>query len=112
SKIVNISVTTKDAKLSGEMVTAIVNGYEKHVSEKFSSTVTRLEIPTIGSFSGPYWTTFFWIGSIVGFVAFSVIKLSGAPEFLRRKLKPRTLAAANSNSYRYNGANLTRAPLT
>lgn len=113
SKIVNISVTTKDAKLSAEMVTAIVNGYEKHVSEKFSSTVTRLEVPTIGSFSGPYWTTFFWIGAILGFVVFCFTMISGAPEFLRRKLKPHTtLAAANSNSYRYNRANLTRAPLT
>lgn len=114
SNVVNISVITKDAQLSAEMVTAIVNGYEKHVSEKFGSTVARLEIPIIGSFSGPYWTTFFWIGAILGFVAFSVIVISGAPEFLARKLKRRnTLAGSvNSDPYRYNRANLKRAPLT
>lgn len=114
SKVVNVSVITKDSKLSAEIVTAIVNSYETYATEKFGATVTRLEIPIIGSFTGPYWTTYFWIGAILGLVAFSVIVISGTPDFLTRKLKRRTTLAGSvkSGSYQFNRANLTRAPLT
>ena len=34
-------------------------------------SITRLEIPTIGGFYGPYWTRFLGIGALLGFVVFS-----------------------------------------
>ena len=96
------------------MVTAIVNSYETYAIEKFGSKVSRLEIPIIGSFTGPYWTTFFCIGAILGFVAFSVIVIIGTPEFLTRKLMRRAKLAGSvkSDSYQFNRANPTRATLT
>ncbi len=39
-------------------------------SEYGQKTVTRLDLPTIGSFVGPYWSRFLGIGALLGFVAF------------------------------------------
>ena len=40
-------------------------------SEYGQKTVTRLELPTLGLFVGPYWSRFLGIGALLGFVAFS-----------------------------------------
>ena len=98
SRMVNISVTTTDQMLSGELVKAIVDGYEVHASQKSQSSIVRLEIPTIGGFSGPYWPTYVVIGALLGLVAFSVITISRIPELLGRLLKGRTRLAGSSIS--------------
>ncbi len=40
-------------------------------SEYGQKTVTPLDLPSIGSFVGPYWSRFLGIGAFIGFVAFS-----------------------------------------
>ena len=40
-------------------------------SEFGVKSITRLEIPTIGGFAGPYWSRYLGIGALLGFVVFS-----------------------------------------
>ncbi len=125
SDVINISATTDDAKLSGDLVQAIVDGYEvclkenrnprdvsAHLdillnqfeeakmtagpayletiisielvikdkirrlsSDTEASPITRLEIPTIGSFAGPYLSNYVGKGALVGFLTSGALLL-------------------------------------
>ena len=113
TRIVNISVTTKDQKLSGELVTAIVDSYANQVSQNFGSSFIRLEIPTIGGFTGPYWKPYVAIGALLGFVAFSVITKIGVPKLigLLTTGRVKVVRSVNSDSRLFSKrAIITRAP--
>jgi capsular polysaccharide biosynthesis protein len=111
SKVVDVSVVTSDSKLSGEIVTAIVNSYERYMMRNFGSKVSKLDVPMMGSFAGPYWVTYFLVGTLLGFVACSFIAISGTPEFLTRRFVRQTAVAvsAKSTSYQSSRSNLASA---
>ena len=82
SNIFEISATTNDAELSAEIVHAIVAGYESFINQQASKTpyysiqsIVRLEVPTIGSFAGPYWTRYLFTGALIGFGTVLAIEL-------------------------------------
>jgi capsular polysaccharide biosynthesis protein len=135
SDIVNISVTTDDPKLSGELVRAIVDGYElflrKHenpnelreqlenllsqfdeakktadsgylvkiksieiaIKDKLrrlgsyseAGPIARLEIPTIGSFAGPYLASDVGTGALIGFLTTAALLLFLIPAIVSPK---------------------------
>ena len=71
--ISNFAINLADLEAVKEIAEQINENLRKlSLGSEFGvKSVTRLEIPTIGRFVGPYWSRFLGLGALLGFVAFS-----------------------------------------